>query len=310
MRGRIGDQAHRGEIHVEVLQSDVGVLLADPRHRLPPELRHLEHVRLVHRGHQLPPRPRRLEGDPRHALDLRHGVAECVDRLRRRRAPAARRSRAPRAARARSGDPPPRGDRRGAARRDAAPDAPPRAGGWRTPEQLPERQQPGLGAPLSFGRGERGMAHGAEQHGIRLDHGVSGATAEAHRRPRATPAAPMGYSAVVERDSRRDRPRRASTRTASAVTSGPMPSPGSTATVNTLHDGLARRRRRSKAAMRASCSSVLPISSRPAEQHVPPVVIDRERHVEALAVVHTARPGDPRSARTRASPRRRGQAAR
>ncbi len=50
-RRRIRDQAHGGEVDVQVLQGHVGILPADPAHGVAPELGDLQHVGLVHRGH-------------------------------------------------------------------------------------------------------------------------------------------------------------------------------------------------------------------------------------------------------------------
>ena len=65
-----------------MLELHVGkVRLKDARHRLSPEARGLEHVRLVDRGHPAPPASGELPGFPGHPLDLGGGIAARVERL-------------------------------------------------------------------------------------------------------------------------------------------------------------------------------------------------------------------------------------
>mmetsp|Transcript_25913 Transcript_25913/g.85267 ORF Transcript_25913/g.85267 Transcript_25913/m.85267 type:complete len:214 (+) Transcript_25913:58-699(+) len=68
-------ELHRGVVNVHVRELDVGVLLRPhARHHFAPQLRHLEHVRLVH-AQELPPTLlRRLEPDARDALHLELAV--------------------------------------------------------------------------------------------------------------------------------------------------------------------------------------------------------------------------------------------
>src|SRR5216117_1038890 len=65
-----------------VLEYDVGVVLADARHDLAPELGDDQNVGLVHRGEALPAPPGHLEGGPGDPVDLARGVDHGVDRAR------------------------------------------------------------------------------------------------------------------------------------------------------------------------------------------------------------------------------------
>ena len=72
------DELHRGIVHIEMGQGDVGVLLRYLDHRLPPQHGVCQHVGFVHRGHMLTAELRGLEGHVTDALDLalliHHGV--------------------------------------------------------------------------------------------------------------------------------------------------------------------------------------------------------------------------------------------
>ena len=96
-------------------------------------------------------------------------------------------------------------------------------------EQLPKRQEPGLGAPACLGGRERRVPDRAEEDGVGLPDGGAGPRGS-ESPASATPAAPTAYSAV-SRPKPNSSPAAWSTRRASAVTSGPMPSPGRTAIV-------------------------------------------------------------------------------
>jgi len=61
--GKSSSGAHVGQLHV-------GVLLADAGDNLAPQLRHLQHVGLVHRHQPVLPLPRQPECRVRNALDL------------------------------------------------------------------------------------------------------------------------------------------------------------------------------------------------------------------------------------------------
>ncbi len=96
-------------------------------------------------------------------------------------------------------------------------------------KELPEGQQPCLGAPAALGRGERGMPDRPEQHRVGLDHGIRGPWRQRIARlghARRADGVLRGVQAEAE-----ELAAACSTRSASAVTSGPMPSPGRTAIV-------------------------------------------------------------------------------
>src|SRR5438093_5108777 len=76
----MGNQAHGGEVDVQMLQADLWILRTDSGDRVAPELRDLEHVRLVNRRHFSPPVPSGLKRHPSHSLDLGHAIAQSVDR--------------------------------------------------------------------------------------------------------------------------------------------------------------------------------------------------------------------------------------
>src|SRR5207248_3060897 len=78
--GGVGDEPHRGVIHVGVLQRDLGVVRGHACHRFAPQLRRLEHVGLVHREQAPAAAARRAERHACHALDLGLGVAQRVHR--------------------------------------------------------------------------------------------------------------------------------------------------------------------------------------------------------------------------------------
>ena len=61
-------------------QLHVGILLPDACHHLAPQLRHLQHIGLLHRSEPPLPLLRRLEGHVRNALDLRSIVGPCQTR--------------------------------------------------------------------------------------------------------------------------------------------------------------------------------------------------------------------------------------
>ena len=95
---RLAHEQHRARVDELVRELDVVVVLRHLVHDLDPELRDLEHVRLVHVRHVPAASARGLEGDARDALDLDLVVDQRVARLaparRRARGRAARRSRA------------------------------------------------------------------------------------------------------------------------------------------------------------------------------------------------------------------------
>src|SRR5581483_6450546 len=78
---RVAHELHRGVVDVHVRELDVAVVPADARHHLAPQLRGLEHVRLVDRADPPASLRRRAEGDVRDALDLGLAVAHGVEAL-------------------------------------------------------------------------------------------------------------------------------------------------------------------------------------------------------------------------------------
>ncbi len=58
---------------------DVGIITGHLRYHLPPQLRDLEHVRLVDGAHSAIPLERQIEGYPGDSLDLVLGVDVCVE---------------------------------------------------------------------------------------------------------------------------------------------------------------------------------------------------------------------------------------
>ena len=71
---RIQDQLHRAVVHQQMIQRDVRKLRRHFDHHLAPELRVLEHIRLIDAGHLLAPVPRQVKRHARHPLDLRPRV--------------------------------------------------------------------------------------------------------------------------------------------------------------------------------------------------------------------------------------------
>src|SRR5207244_3882659 len=64
---------------VEVIQGNSRIVAPHSRHRVAPQLRDFEYVRLIHGRDPVAPTPRRGEGDPCHPLDLDHRIGERVD---------------------------------------------------------------------------------------------------------------------------------------------------------------------------------------------------------------------------------------
>jgi hypothetical protein len=79
-QGRVGHLQHDAA-HVFVSEEIVGIFGADPCHRVAPEPRCLEHIRLVDAADLPAPLARRLERDMRDANDLRLAVAHGVEAL-------------------------------------------------------------------------------------------------------------------------------------------------------------------------------------------------------------------------------------
>ena len=77
----VPNELHGAVVHQHVLELHVSVafLTVDPGHDLAPQLRGLEHVGLVHRGHAPSPPARGVEGHPGDPLDLRCGIDQGVD---------------------------------------------------------------------------------------------------------------------------------------------------------------------------------------------------------------------------------------
>ena len=81
-RAGMGDEAHGAGVHVHVVKFDFGIVAAYAGNGLPPELRGLEYVGLVHRSDLPAAFLRLLERNVGHTLDLRYRVAHGVVRSR------------------------------------------------------------------------------------------------------------------------------------------------------------------------------------------------------------------------------------
>ncbi len=73
-------ERHGAVVDQHVLEAHLRVVLGHPGHHLPPQLRHDQHVGLVHRGQPLAPLHGHVEGGARDPLDLPHGVGHRVHR--------------------------------------------------------------------------------------------------------------------------------------------------------------------------------------------------------------------------------------
>ena len=79
-RCRISNQSHGGRIDVAVLEPHVGVIARELRDGFAPQLRDLEHIRLVYGRDEPPPASSGLERHACDALDLGRRVRQRVDR--------------------------------------------------------------------------------------------------------------------------------------------------------------------------------------------------------------------------------------
>src|SRR5205085_11377860 len=76
---RIRNDVHRRRVDIKMIEFNLRILSADPRHRLPPKLRGLEDVRFINGSYFAATLRGRFEGDPRNALNLAHRVTHRVE---------------------------------------------------------------------------------------------------------------------------------------------------------------------------------------------------------------------------------------